>query len=274
MGQGFNGERGLALEVPFGLVDFMEVLQAGRFFGDVWYRFLNMGYRITPAAGSDWPYSDFPGVVRNYAKLNGKLDLDAWFTSFHAGHVYVSNGPFLEFSVNGRQMGDDLRVKRGARLEVAASAQLNPDVDQLDRLELVVLGDVAATVPADGKDHLALRHELKAEHSMWVAVRAWGARQEARNMVMAHSTPIYVIVDGEPTWKASAVPGLVEYQRGKLEELMTKPVDPIEDLEPWETRTLLLDEWDKQRPLIKPQVDEANARYQRLLDSVSQFSKH
>jgi hypothetical protein len=274
MGQGFNGERGLALEVPFGLVDFMEVLQAGRFFGDVWYRFLNMGFRITPAAGSDWPYSDFPGVVRNYAKLNGKLDLDAWFASFHAGHVYVSNGPFLEFSVNGRQMGDELRVKRGGRLDVAASAQLNPDVDQLDRLELVVLGDVAATVPADGRDHLALRQELKADHSMWIAVRAWGARQDARNMIMAHSTPIYVMVDGEPTWKASAVPELVAYQRGKLDELMTKAVDPIEDLEPWETRTLLLDEWDKQRPLIKPQVDEANARYQRLLESVSQFSKY
>jgi hypothetical protein len=273
MGQGFNGERGLALEVPFGLVDFMEVLQAGRFFGDVWYRFLNMGYRITPAAGSDWPYSDFPGVVRNYVKLNGRLDLDAWFASFHAGHVYVSNGPFLELTVNGRPMGDQLHLKRGAKLDVVASTQLNPDVDKLNRLELVILGDVAATVPAEGKDHVSLRQELKADRSMWVAVRAWGERQEARNTIMAHSAPVYVVVDGEPTWKAGMVPELVAYQRAKLDELMTAPIDPIEDLEPWETRTLLLDEWDKQRPLIKPQVDDAKALYQKLLDRVNQFAK-
>ena len=151
MGSGFNGQRGLALTVPFGLVDFIEVLQAGRLFTDVWYRFLDLGYRISPAAGSDWPYSDFPGVVRNYVKLNGRLDLDAWFESFHAGHVYVSNGPLLEFTVNGKQMGEELRVKRGAKLTIAASAQLNPDVDALDRLELVVLSDVAATVAGRGQ---------------------------------------------------------------------------------------------------------------------------
>src|SRR5258706_3016252 len=143
MGSGFGGQRGLALTVPFGLVDFIEVLQAGRIFTDVWYRFLDLGYKISPAAGSDWPYSDFPGVVRNYVKLNGKLDLDAWFASFHAGHVYVSNGPFLEFTVNGKQMGEEVRVKRGARLNVAATGQLNPDIDKLNRLELVLFSAVA-----------------------------------------------------------------------------------------------------------------------------------
>lgn len=273
VGQGFNGERGLALEVPFGLVDFIEVLQAGRFFSDVWYRFLDLGYKISPAAGSDWPYSDFPGVVRNYVKLNGKLDLDAWFAAFHAGHVYVSDGPFLEFTVNRRPMGDELHVKRGTRLDVVASAQLNPDVDQLDRLELVVMSDVAETVPAEGKDRLDLHRELKADHSMWIAVRAFGKRQAPRNMIVAHSAPVYVVVDGEPTWKPSAVPELVAYQRAKLDELMTTPVDPIEDLEPWETRTLLLEEWDKQLPLIKPQVNQAHALYQKLLDRLNQFKK-
>ena len=273
MGQGFNGERGLALEVPFGLVDFIEVLQAGRFFGDVWYRFLNLGYKISPAAGSDWPYSDFPGVVRNYVSLNGPLDLDKWFTSFHAGHVYVSNGPFLEFTINKRQMGEELHVKRGASLDLKASAQLNPDVDKLNRLEVVVLGDVTAAVNAEGQDRIAVHQELKADHSMWIAVRAYGDRQEPRNMIVAHSAPIYVIVDNEPSWKVSAVPELVQYQRAKLEELMTAPVVPLEDLEPWETRDLLLDQWDKQLPLLKPQVDRASDAYQKLLDRVSTLAK-
>jgi hypothetical protein len=273
LGQGFNGQRGLALTVPFGLVNFIEVLQAGRLFTDVWYRFLNLGYRISPAAGSDWPYSDFPGVVRNYVKVNGRLDLNTWFDSFHAGHVYVTNGPFLEFTINGRQMGDELRVRRGARLNIAASTQLNPDVDQLNRLELVVLGDVAATVPADGKDRLALRQELKADRSMWIAVRALGGRQDPRNMIVAHSAPIYVVVDGEPSWKASAVPDLVAYQRAQLQDLLTAPLEPLDDLEPWETRDLLLSGWEKQRPLLQSTVDDANALYDKLLARLSSTTK-
>jgi len=92
-------------------------------------------------------------------------------------------------------------------------------------------------------------------------------------MVVAHSAPIYVVVDGEPSWKASAVGELVQYQRAKLEELMTAPMVPLEDLEPWETRDLLLDQWDKQRPLIKPQVDQATEAYQKLLDRFSKLAK-
>jgi hypothetical protein len=273
LGQGFNGQRGLALTVPFGLVNFIEVLQGGRLFTDVWYRFLNLGYRISPAAGSDWPYTDFPGVVRNYVKVNGRLDLNTWFDSFHAGHVYVSNGPFIEFTVNGRQMGEELRVKRGAKLEISASAQLNPDVDALDHLELIVLGDVNATVPAEGKDRVALRQELKADRSMWIAVRALGARPDPRNMIVAHSAPIYVVVDGEPSWKADAVSELVAYQRAQLQELLTAPLEPADDLEPWETRDLLLSEWDGQRDRLRPTVDQANALYDKLLDRLNAAPK-
>ncbi len=271
-GAGFNGRRGMALTVPFGLVDFIEVLQAGRLFNEVWYRFLDMGYRVSPTAGSDWPYSDFPGVVRNYVKVNGRLDVDAWFKSFKAGHVYVSNGPFLEFSINGKQMGDELRVKRGSKLTIRASAVLNPDIDKLNRLELVVLSDVAATATADGKERIDFHHELKAEHSMWIAVRALGDRQDPRNTIIAHSAPIYVVVDGEPTWKAEAVPELVAYQRAQLEEMMTKPIEPADDLEVWETRDLLVSGWDKQRPLLLPIVQEANTLYDELLEKLSRYT--
>jgi hypothetical protein len=272
MGSGFNGQRGLALTVPFGLVDFVEVLQAGRLFTDVWYRFLDLGYRISPAAGSDWPYSDFPGVVRNYVKVNGRFDMDAWFESFHAGHVYASNGPLIEFTVNGKQMGEEVKVKRGTRLTIAASARLNPDVDTLNRLELVILSEVTATAPALARDHVELRQDMTAEHSMWIAVRALGDRQDPRNMVVAHSAPIYVMVDDEPSWSAKAVPDLVAYQRAQLQDMMTATLEPLDDLEPWETRDLLLDVWETQRPAMQPKVDEANALYDKLLDRFNRFS--
>ena len=137
----------------------------------------------------------------------------------------MTNGPFIEFSINGRQMGDELRVARGTRLQIAAAAQLNPDVDALDRLELVVLGDVNAQEPARGQDRVQLKKELVADRSMWVAVRAIGRHQEAQFNTIAHSAPIYVVVDNQPTWKRDAVGSLVAYHRAQLQDMLTVPVE-------------------------------------------------
>jgi hypothetical protein len=178
----------------------------------------------------------------------------------------VTNGPFLQFTINGREMGEELHVKRGTPLNVAADAQLNPDVDQLDRLELVVLGDVDARQPAGGSDRIRLQKTLTADRSMWVAIRAYGNHQEPQFTTVAHSAPIYVIVDDQPSWKAERLVELVQYQRAQLNELLTIPVDPNSDLEAWETGDTLVDQWPKQLPVLRPRIREADQRYQQLLD--------
>jgi len=273
--------RGLVMLAPTGMVNFIEVLQKGRMIMDGWYQLLNIGYHINPAAGSDWPYSDFPGVVRNYVKLDGPLNLDNWFASFKAGHTFVSDGPLLDFTVNGRGMGEELHVAKGAKLNVVASAMLNPDIDKLDRLELVVLGDVAQTESAQGKDRVTIRPQLTAEHSMWIAARAYGSQQNAANTVIAHSAPIYVVVDDEPTWKRDDVPKLVAEIRGRLQRILTDPLDgsagigeasPNDNADRFETRLMLDTQWLLQRPLLKPQVDAADASYQKLLALWSKYS--
>jgi hypothetical protein len=265
--------RGMALLAPLGLVDFIEVLQGGRLVDEGWYRLLNLGYRVKPAAGTDWPYSDFPGVVRFYAKVDGAFNLDRWFESYDKGRTFVTNGPLLDFTINGKGMGEELRVKRGARLDVSAIARLNPELDKLDRLELIVLGDIDATQAADGKESATLRKQLTAEHSMWVAVRAYGARQDPRNTTIAHSAPIYVIVDDEPTWKRDAVPEIVAELRGRVQRILTDPIDtPISGNEVWETRLTLQDQWLLQQPLLKPTVAAADAAYQKLLDQHAKFA--
>ena len=268
LGELFNGRRGLALDVPFGLVDFIEVLQGGRLNTEIWYTFLNLGYRVLPVAGADFPYfgPTLPGVERTYVRLDGPFSADAWFAAFREGRAYVTNGPFLELSVNGRQMGDELRVARGTPLAVEASARLNPEFDRLERLELVVLGDVAATETADGTDGAALSHRMTAEGSLWIAARAWGARHGPRDMTVAHSAPIYVVVDDEPTWKREAVPELVAHHRAQLQALLSAPIDPQQDLETWETATTLAERWPQQRARLEPRVAEADRRYRDLLE--------
>ena len=268
LGELFNGRRGLALDVPFGLVDFIEVLQGGRLNTEIWYSFLNLGYKVLPVAGADYPYfgPTLPGVERTYARVDGAFTPQSWYDGFRRGHAYVTNGPLLQFTINGRTMGEEVRVKRGAPLEIAAEAQLNPDVDRLDRLELVMLGEVETQIAAAGKDKARLQKTLTAERSMWVAVRAYGNHQEPQFTTVAHSAPIYVVVDDQPTWKADALASLVQYQRAQLNELLTVPIDPSSDLEAWETGETLADQWPKQLPLLAPRIREADAKYQQLLE--------
>ena len=174
----FNGRRRIALDVPFGIVDFVEILQQRRPPTSLWYGFLNLGYKLLPAAGSDFPYMDLPGVVRSYVKIDGLFSVDAWFDGFRAGRLYVTNGPLLEVTANGGTLGDELHVEPGAPVEVVAEASLNPDLDRLDRLELVVHGEVVAIEPANGRDRVRLRTTVTADRSLWLAVRAFGERQE------------------------------------------------------------------------------------------------
>jgi hypothetical protein len=270
-GESFNGERGLATDVPFGLVEFIEVLQSGRINTDIWYSFLNLGFRVSPAGGADYPYigPTLPGVERTYVKVSGPITPDRWLEGFRAGRVFVTNGPLLRFTVNGRESGSELRVARGTKLTVAASAALNPDVDALDRLELVVLGDVAGTLEARGRDRVSLERPIVADRSMWIAVRALGRHQETANNTVAHSAPVYVVVDDEPTWKREELPALVARQRDKLKlmrESNATNVDPMGDLEAWETKEKIVAEWQRQLPLLEPRIAAADARYGELLE--------
>ena len=171
-------------------------------------------------------------------------------------------------AANGGTLGDELHVEPGAAVEVVAEASLNPDLDRLDRLELVVHGEVVATEPAAGRDRVRLRTTVTADRSLWLAVRAFGERQEPGNVTVAHSAPIYVIVEDRPFHRDERVPELVALQRSRLRELLTEAVDPNGDLEPWETRSLLSEMWPGQRRLLEPRVEEADARYRALLEAV------
>lgn len=277
-GELFNGRRGLALDVPFGIIDFIEVLQGGEINTEIWYSFLNLGYRVSPAAGADFPYfgPTLPGVERTYVKLDGSFTADDWFDRFRQGRVYVTNGPFLEFTVNGREMGSELTVEPGTPLEVVAEALQNPDVGPLSQLEIVVNGEVVAMEPAGGRDRIELRVELPAERGMWIAAVARGESRSApaepstpagqAPATVAHSAPVYVLVGDEPSWSYDEVPRLVELQRRHLQDLLAQPPEPEGDLESWETREVLVEQWELQRPSLAARVSEADALYQQLLD--------
>ena len=80
-----------------------------------WFDLLNLGLRIAPAAGTDYPYLDHPGAVRNYVHIPGGWSVDGWFAGLGAGHTFVTTGALVALSINGKGMGEELRVAAGDR---------------------------------------------------------------------------------------------------------------------------------------------------------------
>src|SRR5262249_27712022 len=108
------------------------------------------------------------------------------------------------------------------------------------------------------------------ERGVWVAVRAFGQRSEARNLRVAHSSPIFVTVDDTGFVRKEALPQLVARQRQLLAELVNSPVDPMGDLEPWETKATLVEQYQRQLDALKPRIEEADRRYLAMLGSQGQ----
>jgi hypothetical protein len=255
----FGETAGLALDVPFGIVDVVEVLQAYRLRIHPWYDFLNLGFRLTPIAGSDYPYIDPPGAVRCFARIEGPLTPDAWFDAIRAGRTFVSNGPMLSFRVGAATNGEAVEIEPGESLLLHAQADVNPDIDELERLELVVHGEVVAAT--DGPGGVEVEHRLIPAAGCWVAARAVGS-----NKTVAHSAPVYVTVGGaKHTWHAPSVPAIVDRMEALLRNLVESRPDPfLEDFEIWDVETSYVPRWLEVLPELRIRVDEAIDRYERI----------
>jgi hypothetical protein len=262
----FHASWGLALDVPMGLVNFVEVLQFHHLGTEILYDFWNLGFKVVPAAGSDYPYVDLPGTERSYVYIEGDFSPQSWFEGLKSGRTFVTTAPMLKLSAAGRSIGETVNVASGNAVTIEAAADINPDFDTLVRLELVLHGDVVATARSEnGSENLSLAYELTARESCWVAVRAYG-----KDGTVAHSAPIYVIVDGmEDFWKRSAVPQLVEKYKAKIEALTHSVPEIYQDLEKWETAELVGPAWQAQRPALRDRAGIVLKRYDDLLKRAS-----
>jgi hypothetical protein len=255
----FGDAAGLALDVPFGIVDVVEVLQAYRLRIHPWYDFLNLGFRLTPIAGSDYPYIDPAGAVRFFAQIEGSLTPDAWFDAIRAGRTFVSNGPMLSFHVGAATMGEAVQIEPGESLQLHAQADVNPDLDEVERLELVAHGKVVAATNSPGR--VEVQHRLSPAAGCWVAARAVGS-----NRSVAHSAPVYVMVGGaEHTWHAPSVPAIVDRMEALLRDLIESTPDQlVEGFERWDVEASYYSRWLEVLPDLKIRVDEAIDRYERI----------
>ena len=241
-------------------------MQDGILGTELWYAFLNLGFRLIPMAGSDFPYLGLPGAERNYVKVPAEFSPEAWYSALKEGHTFVTNGPLLELTVNGKPMGATLSAQPGDRITIHTSARLNPDLGALDRLELIIHGDLAQVAKSDGSsDTISLSHQLTLRRGVWIAARAYGVDQAA-----AHTAPVYIQIDDQSFWCVEKVSEIVAAMRERLKEFATLTPTLSEELEPWEVTETLAGMWQDQHAHIQQRIQKALGVYQALSSAARQ----
>ncbi len=240
-GVSFHGYRGMALDALGGKIDFLEVMQfcvaEGPLALENYYRFLDLGCKLTALAGSDFPWcgrggraGEDPvgpqiGDARFYTYTEGEFTFDRWLAGVKAGNTFVTTGPMLELTVNGALPGSTLDVKPGTRLHLVARAWGQPQQIPLQRIQIIghgkVLREVVPGAAGQTPAELAVEFDLSVEQGIWLA-----ARVDAGPTQLAHTTPVYVTVNGGGFQNRANLDRQIALTKTHLEELR-KELGPV-----------------------------------------------
>ena len=199
----------LLMDLAHGKIDFIELFQFGQLHTQPWYELLNAGFRVVGLAGSDFPANigrldpwprAFPllGPERALVKaVPGESAYDAWAAGVRKGAVVVTNGPLLDFAVQGRGPGEVIRWHAEAmEAKGVATASFHRPIE---KLEIVANGRVVASRQGgNGATSLALPFNVSLKESTWVAARTQARHGEGEPEIWAHANPVYVLKDGQP----------------------------------------------------------------------------
>jgi hypothetical protein len=194
----------LPADVARGKVDYMEIVGFSdhKATAEVWYRLLNLGFRLPAGAGTDamTNYASLRGPVgmnRVFIDTGGDISPPAILAALKAGRTFASNGPLLGLEVEGKHPGDIVSRTTPANLHYRIALRSFVPVDHL---ELVQNGKVVKSLRLRGdRRRFDAEGELQASTSGWVVLRAWNDR--ANPLVLdiypyATTSPVYLDLPG------------------------------------------------------------------------------
>jgi len=195
---GAYAAKSVPVDVALGKIDSLDI-NWGEPTLQLWYGLLNCGFRLPASAGTDCflnrIQSRLPGSDRAYVKIDTAFSYVEWIRNLKAGRSFVTGGPLLEFSVDGKFLGDNLQLPASGSVSARASAVWR---EPLDHAELVYNGATVASGQLSA-DRLSatLEQTVTIDRSGWLCFRAYG-----QNRTLAHTSPIYVTVAGKPAASA------------------------------------------------------------------------
>jgi hypothetical protein len=156
----------------------------------LYYRLLNCGLRLPPSAGSASGVLPNPvGYNRVYVHLDGKLSYDAWWAGLASGRSFVTNGPLLLVTANGRLPGEVLRPDAAGPVPITLDVRVLGD-DPLEAIEVVRDGLVVERIAGKDVRERVRPRSLSFAASGWFLVRAIAA--VPATFRFASTAPFYV----------------------------------------------------------------------------------
>jgi hypothetical protein len=208
-----------------GVLDALEIWVDSQFGFPVqeWYRYLNNGYRVAVAGGTDkMSASTALGYLRTYARLDRDrpFTFGNWARAMRAGRTFATTGPLIDLRVEEAGIGDTIRLPAGGgRLEVTATAEC---AWPLGRVEIVRNGAVLASEgAAKGTRRLAVSARIPITGSGWIAARCAGFAKSPAGFMAAHTSPVYVTCGRERPFDGPALEHMLNLTRGGIEYLRT-----------------------------------------------------
>ncbi len=252
-----GGAKGYMVDAALGTTDAVEWSDASRAGFFPWYATLNNGLRVTAVGGEDsisnMQRSKLVGSVRTYVHTGEQgLDLDAFLGGLREGRAFVSCGPLLDFRVDGRLPGDEIRLPDSGG-DVAWSAWVRSSTP-LERVWVVANGEDVADVALSEDRRAALATgTLRMDASSWLLLRAEGSPEERRPLdcdyAQAFSNPVWALAGDQPVRSAAAAAYSIRW------------IDRLREMaEAWEY-------WrsDAEKARVFAQFDEARAVYEGFL---------
>ena len=209
-----------------GLLDAQNIFDGGNTgsYEDTFYQYLNIGLKTPFSAGSDWFIEDF---ARVYVPIKGTLTSSDWLRKLKEGRSYITNGPFLEFKVSNHNIGETIQLDNPKEVTVTGNA-LGRSAFQ--RVELIYNGEVVTSAPSyavNGHFEAKINYRLNLENSGWLALRLTPneiGNNEFGHSLFAHSSPIYVEIDGRRIFQEESAKNLLQEMQSSIQTIRQKAV--------------------------------------------------
>jgi hypothetical protein len=200
-----------------------------------WYRYLNCGYFVAAVGGTDKMSANIAvGAGRTYARLENDetLTYQAWQRAIASGRTFVTFGPLVDFTVDGRLPGARLRMPRnGGKVDVDWKAESL--IIPMTRAELIVNGEVRESKSIDSRSDSG-HWTVELKRSSWLAILIRGREIPANprslsmrgqnatitggdaELISAHTSPVMVEVDGSDFMAAADAMTILQQIEGSL----------------------------------------------------------
>jgi Tol biopolymer transport system component len=248
----------IPVDVALGKGDFYDVVSLysdERASAEMYYKLLNCGFRL-PATGGTDNFPDVwrdppPGTDRTYARVDGRLAVASWLAAVKAGRTFGTTGPIVQFSVEGRDPGSEIRIPAaGGRVRVKATVH---SIAPIDAVEILVNGKVVArrtpATPSSAPAVVEFDEVVPIADGGWIAARAVGppSKYIADSYAFAQTTPVYVI-RGDTPWASKDD---AKFLAGVVDAIWARVSNSN-----WRSNA--------EREQFKAEIDQARAMYAKL----------